>query len=100
MKNPKKITASAVTLLTFFVFVMPAPVVRAENYEYCHFGAEGFSGCVFTNWEQCLAAASGRPGTCRHNAFYYKNPENALAYQPTTPPSRVESHPKKEAPGQ
>jgi len=97
----KKVTASAVRLLTFAVFGMTAPAVYAD--EYCiRGGSNSVNGCGYATMEQCQAASSGRGGICgpAANASAASSaakpaplaqlPRNSLAYQPTQPRSRSE----------
>jgi hypothetical protein len=93
----KKVTALAVTLFVFAFLVMTVPSVHAG--EYCSNDSGGAdAGCNYSSMEQCLTTTSGIGGICARDPFY-KNPNNALAYQPKQRRSRSELRPKKEPAG-
>jgi hypothetical protein len=88
MKSASKVTASAVTLCVFSFLVMTAPSAHAGEYCSNDSGGAG-AGCDYSSMEQCLTTTSGIGGLCARDPFY-KNPDNALAYQPKRGRSRSE----------
>jgi len=52
---------------------MPA---AASDYRYCLIGGDFGSGdCIFSSYQQCQAAASGRAATCAENPSFNTNAE-------------------------
>jgi hypothetical protein len=81
----KMMTASAAALSTFAFIAMATPAAQAG--EFCNTNTSGMRGCGFSTMEQCKATISGTGGDCARDPFY-KNTDNAMAYQPKRTHSR------------
>jgi hypothetical protein len=79
----KKIAASAAALFTLALFVMTAPIARADDYCITS-GAQVAYGCGYPTMEACQARSSGIGGICALKSSSM-NPSDALAYQPKQP---------------
>ena len=53
----------------------------AKAGEFCATDSSGMRGCGYVSLAQCQATQAGKNGTCDRDPFY-KDPKQALAYQP------------------
>jgi len=76
-RNISLAVLAAVSALTVFGSMSPAPAAEVTQDSYCLQGRQwGYPGnCQFSNYEQCMATASGTDAYCGIN------PMRAFAYQ-------------------